>query len=205
MLKAVIFDIDGVLIDSLDANLAFFNEVFEQAGYKKITKNQYKKAFHLAIPGVIRLFVKNGEKEFQRIENIAYKTNYPIKKLKVTKNSVETVKKIAKKYKMALVTSRIEKGVENYFKVSKTKKYFKIVVHLGHYKNPKPHPEPLLLAAKRLNVKPEESVYVGDTQSDIQSAKSAGMKMILYSKKKLKGADHRVDNFKKLLPVIEKL
>ena len=53
--------------------------------------------------------------------------------------------------------------------------------------NHRPHPEPLLLAASRVGVLPENSCYVGDTVHDMQAARAAGMKGIAISW----GADSR--------------
>jgi HAD superfamily hydrolase (TIGR01509 family) len=206
MLKAVIFDIDGVLVDSFEANLEFFRAIFKKAGYHMPTAKQYRTAFHLTMKDVIKLYSEtNDKKELERILEIAYKTRYPIEKFKLPKNSVEVVKKLSKKYKLALVTGRMKKGVDNYLNFSKTEKYFEVIVHSDHYKNPKPHPEPILMAAKRLKIKPSEAIYIGDSYTDIQAAKAAGMRIILYSKKELIGTDYRVSTFWKILPIIKKL
>ena len=44
----------------------------------------------------------------------------------------------------------------------------------------KPHPEPLLLAASKLGVFPEESIYVGDSLSDAQSASAAHIPFLVF-------------------------
>ncbi len=205
MIKAVIFDIDGVLIDSFESNLKFFQDIFKTAGYKVPTKSDYKKCFHLSMVHTIKAMAKTDDaKELKRIEKIAHKTARHPELFKLPEHSDKVIEKLSKKYKLALVTSRIKIGVDSYLNFSKTKKYFKTVVHFGHYKNPKPHPEPLLVAAKKLKVLPSEAVYIGDSLTDIQAAKAAGMKIILYSKKKLPGADFRTSRFKDLTGLITK-
>lgn len=206
MIKAVIFDIDGVLVNSFNANLKFFQEVFKTAGYSAPTKKHYKKAFHLTTAETIRLFSKtNSEAEFGRIWSIADTVRRPVELFKLPKNSKETIKKLSKKYKLALVTSRIKKGVADYLKFSNTASYFKTIIHFGHYKKPKPNPEPLLIAVKKLKVLSSEALYVGDAATDIQAAKAAGMKIILYSKKKMRGADYTTYSFKKMPSIIERI
>ena len=206
VLKAVIFDVDGVLIDSFDANLEFFQNVFRKAGYKIPSKNEYQNIFHLTMGDVLKFFIKGIDKEeFKRILSVAQKTSYPINKFKLPENSREIIKKLSKKYKLALVTGRTKRGVNDYLDFSKTKNYFKVIVHFSHYKNPKPHPESLLIAVRRLKIEPSEAIYVGDALTDMQAARAAGMKFILFSKRKLKGTDYKADSFKKLLSLIEKL
>ena len=61
------------------------------------------------------------------------------------------------------------------------------------------------LAAKRLGVRPSECVYVGDSPTDIEAGKAAGMKTILYGKRKDRDADASVASFKKLPALIAAL
>ena len=71
--------------------------------------------------------------------------------------------------------------------------------------NHKPHPEPLLLAAKSLNVSPEECVYIGDVENDLIAGRAAGMKVIIYAKEAILGADAQTASFKELPQLIQKL
>ena len=85
------------------------------------------------------------------------------------------------------------------------KSYFKADVAYEDTKKHKPFPEPLILAAKKLKVKPEETVYIGDSESDMKAAKAAGMKFVFYSRKRLKGADVQVKSFNEIPDVVAKL
>jgi len=206
-IKAVIFDIDGVLVDSFDANLKFIQDIFKKKGRKPITRSQYeKRGFNLPLKDVIRVFGQcKNEKEVEETFLLVNKVKYPNYLYKFPKNLQGIIKKISKSYKLAIVTSRVKRGVDEVLQSSKTKKYFPIMVYYGQYKNPKPSPEPLLLAAKRLKIKPQEAVYIGDSFTDIQAAKAAGMKMILFSKNKMKGADLTTNRFADLPKLIATL
>ncbi len=197
MVKAVIFDIDGVLIDSLETNLRFFRDVLKFGGYKQLlTKKAYKKMYHLTAVDTFKVITGlTNKKEIDRWEKLIHHYPRTAYKLKIVPDSIEVIKQLATKYKLALVTSRIEAGVNNYLNATDTQKYFDSIVHFGHYRNPKPHPEPLLIACQRLKVKPEQAVYIGDTLTDIQAAKAATMKVILYPKRRLPGADAYAKEF----------
>jgi len=68
MIKALVFDIDGVLIDSFDANLKFFQDLLSKAGYKPPTKKEYSPIFHLSMLDVVRICTKSAdEKEIKRV------------------------------------------------------------------------------------------------------------------------------------------
>lgn len=204
--KAIIFDIDGVLIDSFEVNLSLFRNILKQAGYKNgLSKQKYKEFFFRTALDTFKAITQGKPQEIERLMELLH--NYPRSNsdYPIIPNSVKVIKQLAKKYKLALVTARMEIGVDHYLDLTKTKKDFKVVVHFGHYKNPKPHPEPLLVACQRLKIQPAEAIYIGDALSDIQSAKSAGMKVILFPKRNIKGADGYAKEFSEIPKIIEHL
>jgi|SRR3989338_621287 len=206
MIKAVIFDIDGVLIDSFEANLKLFRSVLKQAGYKTgISIRKYKELFFRTASDTFKAVTDGAPEEIDRLMAILHK--YPLSKFDfpIMPNSVKIIKRLAKKYKLGLVTARMKVGVDHYLDSTKTKDDFEVVVHFGHYTNPKPHPEPLLVACKRLKVKPSEAIYIGDALSDIQSAKAAGMKVILFPNRRIQGADDYAKEFAEIPKIVEQL
>ena len=207
MIKAIFFDVDGVLVDSFEANAAWFKEMFETTGYIAPTKEEYRHMFHIALDDMIRLVAKPDAKEFKRVREISKRIPFPFEKMKLTKGAEETLKKLAKKYKLAIVTGRDEHGVEELLTFYDLKKYFDIVVHYGHYENPKPHPEPLLKALERLEIHPNEAVYVGDQKTDFESAKAAKIPFILHSEYdyKLKGVKLIAKKFTDIPALIGKI
>ena len=84
-------------------------------------------------------------------------------------------------------------------------KFFDVLMTAEKYSKPKPNPEPLLLALKKLNLKPDQVVYIGDTQIDADAAKAAGITFIHYGKKNVNGYDHHIDYFNELLPILEQM
>jgi HAD superfamily hydrolase (TIGR01662 family) len=206
-IKAVIFDIDGVLVDSFYANLKYLQDLFKKAGRKQITKRQYEtEGFYRSLKDVVRMFGQcKNEKEVEEICLLSNKVKYDSGLCKYPAALNKTISKLSKSYKLAVVTSRIKRTAELALLDSKINKYFSTLVYYGQYKNPKPDPEPLLLALKRLKIKPKEAVYIGDAFTDIQAAKAAGMKMILFSKDKISGADARTTRFAELPKLIKSL
>ncbi len=206
MIKAVIFDIDGVLMDSLEANTKFFQNLLEKSGYKKPPRREAAKTFHMTMWDAIKFLTKEkSDNKIRKIWNLGHKLRYPIKLVRIPDNSAETLENLYDKYKLGIVIGRIRRGLNIFYKASKMRKYFSVAVCFEDYKNPKPHPEPLLIALKKLRVKPEEAVYVGDAKTDMKAAKAADVKFILYSRKKLKGADIHISSFREIENKISKL
>jgi phosphoglycolate phosphatase-like HAD superfamily hydrolase len=208
MIKAVIFDVDGVLLDSFEAGLKFFQDLLIASGYEPHTREEHSKLFHLTMKETIRHLTKSeSEEEINKIWEMGKirAVPYPLHLLKMPKDSEKTVIGLSKKYFLAIVTSRVKTSIYEFPKLAALEKYFKATISYQDTVNHKPHPEPLLLAASRLGVEPDECVYVGDLENDLTAARNAGMKFILYSKKKLKGADACTSSFKALPELINKL
>lgn len=58
MIKAVIFDIDGVLVDSYEANFQFYTKLFKTAGYTGPSRKDYSYLFHLTMKDLIKKITK---------------------------------------------------------------------------------------------------------------------------------------------------
>ncbi|MFO0971379.1 MAG: HAD family hydrolase [Candidatus Saccharimonadales bacterium] len=183
MLKAVIFDVDGVLVDSRNSNVAFFQKLLAKAGYPNITREQVLDCFHLPMRQTIaKLTGTDDEQEIQRIFKLGHDSSLRDSSLFEFHDRLEGIlEELHEKYRLAIVTSRIRVGVDDIFSAKEIEHLFDVVVSFEDYKNPKPHPEPLELAIERLGVKADEAVYVGDSASDIEAAKAAGMKSIFFS------------------------
>ncbi len=205
MIKAVIFDVDGVLLDSFEANLKFFTDLLTKFGHRPPTREEFSKFTAHHMMGFIRDFSKiKSEEEIQKIwlAGKEHKVPYPYDLLDIPDALEETIKVLHKNFSLGIVTSR----ANTVFEVSQLaplKKYFKVLVLYGDTDKHKPDPEPLLLAAKKLKIKPEECVYVGDTESDLIATRAAGMKAIIFSKDKFKDAHAGTAIFSELPKIIE--
>jgi pyrophosphatase PpaX len=80
--------------------------------------------------------------------------------------------------RLGIVTAKRQATVDLAFNVLPLRHLFDVVVGGDETKRHKPDPEPLLLAARRLDVAPETCAYVGDSPFDIRAAKAAGMHAI---------------------------
>ena len=205
MIKAIIFDIDGVLLDSRKANIKFFQNLLDKSGYKVPSDKEVSKVFHMTMWDTIKFLTKEkSEDRIKKAWQLGCKMSYPMELLRMPKYSKEAIKILSKDYKLGIVTGRIRRGVDRFFQFSKLRKYFNVIVSFEDYKKPKPDPESLLVALKKLKMSSDEAVYIGDSESDIKAAKAANMKVIIYPKR-LKGADFVLRNFKNLPSVIERL
>lgn len=201
MIKAIIFDIDGVLLDSFEANLRFFQNLMTASGYRAPTREEFPTLFHLSLMDVIKKFTgSQSEEEIMRVFKLgeSREVEYPLELLNMPDRAEETIKALSKDYSLGIVTSRIKNSVYEAPKLAVLKDHFKVAVSYEDTENHKPHPDPLLLAAEKLNIAPNECVYIGDVKNDIQAARGAGMKVVIFSKEDVEGADAKTSHFEEI-------
>jgi HAD superfamily hydrolase (TIGR01509 family) len=179
MKKAVLFDIDGVLIDSELANRKYHQELLERIGDRKIPPKEIVPFFSSTLEGMIQHFYPNLIKEeLEKAVNFG-ENFYPrfYRYVKLEKNIKSILRILSQKYLLGVVTSRLNAKVLNFFKL---RNYFKTIITFKDSVHHKPHPEPLLLALKKIGVKAENSVYIGDSELDQKAAKAGGLKFIAF-------------------------
>lgn len=175
MIKCVVFDVDGTLIDTGDAIIASLQKVLlEELGKEYPGEELY---FSFGIPGEVTL------KKFG-INDVEGPLGKWIRYLDELSGSIRIfegidccLKKLkADNIKAGIVTSKTrEEFVSNFIPMGLAD-YFDYVVCADDTDRHKPHPEPLLKLLELSGNKPEEIVYIGDTKYDKECAKGAGVK-----------------------------
>jgi HAD superfamily hydrolase (TIGR01549 family) len=158
---------------------------------------------------VITHFTKTkDDQEIERIFQIVKSRDeipYPNELITTPKNLEKTILKLSKQYRLCIVTSRVRGSTFMLPQLKKIKKYFLVEVAFEDTKKHKPDPEPIIFALKKMNVLNTEAVYIGDSLSDLQAAKAAGVKIInfyKFSKKDLSEADGKTNDFASLPKII---
>lgn len=184
MIKAVLFDVDGVLLNSFDANLNFFQELMPKLGYSPPTRKTYSRMFHLTMFDVIKKLTQPvSEKETQKafLKSKKFLDLYRYDLIGTPDRMDQIILKLNKEFKLGIVTSRVKGKLLKYSQFRNINHCFKTAVFFEDTKKHKPDPEPLLFAIKKLAVKPAETVYIGDAKSDEEAAKKAGVNFVYYS------------------------
>ncbi|MFA5154939.1 MAG: HAD family hydrolase [Patescibacteria group bacterium] len=208
MIKAVIFDIDGVLLDSFQANFKFYHDLMTANGYRPFTLEEFAPLFHLTLWDAVKAMTKSdSEEEIRRIWEIGRRRDvkYDTSLLTMPAGAAEVIDALSHFYRLGIVTSRVQNSVYEFADLAGLKDYFQAVVVFEDTIKHKPDPEPLLLAASRLGASPAECVYIGDVANDITAARSAGTKIIIYSPQPLAAADANTPDFRRLPELIAAL
>ncbi|MFH1126154.1 MAG: HAD-IA family hydrolase [Candidatus Altiarchaeota archaeon] len=177
--KAVLFDLDGVLLDSTNAWWETFNDVLRHYSRKTITRRKFiTEVFGEPIEDDIKRYFP--EASIKDLESL-YCRYFPkhTREVRVFKGAIELLKELKKKkIRTGLVTNTPRKLVKTTLKAKKLEKLLDVVKTPNDVKAGKPNPEMLFKAMEELKVSKKETILVGDTKIDIQAAKKAGIHAI---------------------------
>jgi putative hydrolase of the HAD superfamily len=127
------------------------------------------------------IFLNRGiEIDFNTANNAAeiYRMSY-LKNWRRSEGSEELLKLLKKYYKIGIITNNLKSEQQNKLQYLEFEKYIDVMITSEEARISKPDPNIFRLALKKLNVKPEETVMIGDSwEHDIMGAKAAGLKCI---------------------------
>ena len=174
----MLFDLDGTVIDSGPIILASFRHATRTVLEREIPDEQL-----LAQVGGFGLHEQMREFDESRADELVrcYREhNEPLHaELEWCSGMKPVLAQLAEEGRtLGLVTTKRRPTIELAFAALPLERYFDVVVASGDTRRHKPHPEPLLIAAKRLRVSPRYCAYVGDSPSDVRAAKAAGMQAV---------------------------
>ncbi len=173
-LDPVLFDLDGTLIDSGAMILASFRHATRTVLEREISDEQL-----LAAVGGSNLREQMRLLDRERVEELVAcysEHNAPLHRdLRPCVDVVRVLDALrADGRTLGVVTSKRTLSVDRAFSVIPLRDYFDVIVTVEDTERHKPEPEPLLLALERLDARPAEAAYVGDSPFDVQAAKAAG-------------------------------
>jgi len=203
MIRAVVFDVDGVILDSTQAILTNFQETAKRLGVRVPADNEIRKL--LGQPSSINLRILFGDNpETRKIYDEVNKVTHS--SLKLVANAEIALRQV--KLKKAIVTSKrlasLKDQLRNYLA------YFDAIVTPEDTVEQKPDPEPLLLACKRLGFPPNEVIYIGDALRDLETSRNARIAFVAFAytgatreEFSKAGADSIIDSLLELNKIIQ--
>ena len=181
-IKGVVFDCDGVLFESRQANLAYYNAVFEECGFPLVSVDEPEKV-HIchtaATPQVFATLLSppQAQQALAVARGIDYRQFVPL--MIPEPDLLEVLQALHGQCSLAVATNRGH-GVKDLLTFFGLQDFFVTVVSSADVEWPKPHPDMLLLVADRLAIEPCELLFVGDSELDCQAAGEAGMPFVGY-------------------------
>ena len=192
---AILFDMDGVLVDSLDSWWKSLNASFRKYNESEISREEFIKKYwgrdlqynlkHMGLSYEILSFC-----------NVVY-GNY-VDVVKIYPDTKSTLEELSD-YKKAIITNTPKGCAVQIVKNLGLESFFDNVFTADEVSMGKPSPEIVLKACSFLDVEPENVIVVGDTVSDIEAGHAAGCKVVGVKI----DADYRVESLSELLDVLD--
>ena len=187
---AIIFDCDGVMFDSHQANINFYNHLLAHFGMPPMDDTAV--AFvHMHTASESTAYIFRGSPYGKEADDYRIRMDYTpfIEDMIIEPGLPELLDRLQGHCKLAVATNRsntIDRVLERY----KLSAYFDMVVSSLDVDQPKPHPESLEKIMDRFGLSPERVVYIGDSEIDEQTAEAAAVPFMAYKNRKLTGAYH---------------
>jgi HAD superfamily hydrolase (TIGR01549 family) len=174
-IKGVLFDWDGTLLNSFEADSSAYLAMFRQMG---IEWGLDELAEHYS-PNWYDVYLAAGLPE-QRWDaaDTSWRKHYSGFRPKLIAGARGVLTSVGKRYRLGLVTSGDRDRVLRQLREFKLTRSFHARVCSGDTEHKKPHPGPLNFALKCIGLKAEHCVYVGDSPEDVLMAKSAKVRVI---------------------------
>jgi len=215
MLRAIIFDCDGVIADTEPLHLEAFRRVLKDDGIV-VSDDEYflnylglddrtcfKRAFHLR-----GLEIDEGRIDEMLSRKAGYTDTFMRQGLRLFPGVKALIQEAAIKYPLAVATSALSREVELVLELSEIRAMFRAVITAEDVTRSKPYPDPYLKALEAINlqragrIEATDCLAIEDSARGIQSARGAGMRSIAVTNTcpadQLAGADHVIETFESL-------
>ena len=199
---AVLWDMDGVIVDTAPYHFAAWQQVFEKRGVK-FTRAKFKRSFgrrnETIIPDILDKSISAAEIAAIAKEKEAVFRRLGRNKIQPFPGAVNLIQRLAeRRVKMALVSSTPARNIGVVLSSLGIADLFQIVISGEDVAKGKPDPEGFLLAAERLVIMPGNCVVIEDSTAGVSAAKRAGMHCVAITntrpRSKLVRADLIIDS-----------
>src|SRR6476646_8316623 len=209
VLRGVLFDWDGTMVDSYEADSSAFLAMFKEMG---IPWGQEELDRHYS-PNWYRVYraAKLPRARWDDADR-AWRAQYAKHSPQLIAGARQVLVRLGRAHHLGLVTSGDRDRVTRQLRAFKLTQLFGARVCNGDTPEKKPNPAPLRLALQKLRLEPAACVYVGDSPEDLQMAKRAGVQAIAVlgpfpTEKRLRAArpDFLLESIRELPEVLKRI
>ena len=179
-LPAVLFDMDGTLLDSIELIIESAVHAFDGRPGPRPTRAEWQALIGTPLDRMIRNWaLDDADLEFLRARYRQFQVENHDRLVRLYPGVDETLRTLhARGHPLGLVSSKLDAGIRRSMDYFKLTPLFDVIVGIEHTVNHKPHPEPVELALRALGVRPHEAVFVGDSPHDVEAGNAASVPVI---------------------------
>ena len=184
-ISAVIFDCDGVMFDSRQANINFYNHLLERYGIEPMTDDKVAYVHMNTAEKSVR-YIFEGTPFTEEAQEYRMQMDYTpfIKDMIMEPGLKKLLGNLKPRVGLAVATNR-SNTIGEVLQQNDLSGFFDIVVSSLDVENPKPHPESIYKILDFFDHGPDQAVYIGDSLIDLETAEAAGVCFIAYGNGKL--------------------
>lgn len=180
MKKAILFDLDGTLIDSTEAILeSFYHSLNTHGEISDVTDEMITS--QIGHPLQVMFAGVGVSEESIEIHVSTYKLHYrEISRFKtfMLPGAIEAIREASTFARLGIVTTKTGHYSRELMEHFGVMDYFEVLIGFENVTNPKPHPEPILTALKQMELSTDNVWMIGDTRLDLEASSRAGVKAI---------------------------
>jgi beta-phosphoglucomutase len=191
VLKAVIFDFNGILVDDEPIHLELFRRVLEEEGLSLTDDAYYAKYLGMDDRGCFRSVFKDNRRELDDAKlaelirrKAAYYRETIAQRTMIFPGVTRLVPELAARFPLAVASGALRGEIELILDGIDLKKYFQVIVSAEDVHDGKPHPEIFIKALRELNegrgemIRASECLVIEDSKEGIMAAHRAGIKCL---------------------------
>ena len=200
-ISVIIFDCDGVLFDSRQANINFYNHLLARFGLSPLEKEKISFVHMRTVGESVRHIFEGTPHAEAALEYVSQVDFTPFIEDMIREPGLRRLlQALRPQYGLAVATNR-STTIGEVLKRHGLLEYFDIVVSSLDVSRPKPHPESIVKILSFFGINPEQALYVGDSIVDAETASAAGVWFASFRNQALK-ADVHVEKIEEIASVV---
>lgn len=195
-IRCVIYDCDGVLFDSFEANTRLYNDLCTKVGRGLLREEEMEYVHsHTVYESIHFIFGKGDELEKKALEALkGVDLRDYIAYLKMEPHLFEALNRLKEDGILRAINTNRTTSMKHIMDRFGLWPLFDMVVTALDVKHPKPHPESIERILQNLNLTKGEVVFIGDSEVDQQTARSSGVSFVAYKNGALQADFHLEDH-----------
>lgn len=185
MINAILFDLDGVLLNSTPVHAEAYRKALATVGIRRV---DYSPIAGMTTECGMRRILKNSglavtAGQFRQLTALKRRFARVLMHAAppVASGAGALLRRLSSRVRLGLVTSASPSTTACFFRATKMRPLFSAVITSSNLRHSKPHPEPYRLALKKLRITADQAIAVEDSISGIRSARRAGLRVVAVS------------------------
>jgi HAD superfamily hydrolase (TIGR01509 family) len=204
MIELLMFDADGVLFESYESNIGYYNAILSQVGQPPLDHAEEIASISYAATDMFKRRARENAELLERIHEVARNLDQTpfFNLLRPPFELRPFMLELKRRYRLGLATNR-SATVPALVEHLKLADVFDAIASALDKVPPKPAPDILLLCTRRAGVSPDQAIYIGDSPIDREAAEAAGVAFIGVGERV--DHEHRIASLAELTGTLEKI